>query len=134
MLVLQDGGEVLLQKRPAVGVWSGLWCFPEIEAADDPARVAKRLYGCEVAGIERLGLLRHSFTHFTLDIEPVVARVRRTTPHAAQPGVVWLALQEALGAAVPVPVRKLLRALDGDSGPADEPALFEELVEDLQAR
>jgi hypothetical protein len=34
-------------------------------------------------------------------------------PRAAQPGVVWLPIAEAIGAAVPVPVRKLLRALAG---------------------
>jgi A/G-specific adenine glycosylase len=132
MLVLRRGDDVLLQKRPAVGVWSGLWCFPEIEAGDDPARVAMRLYGCEVAGVERLGLLRHGFTHFTLDIEPVVARVRRATPHAAQPGVVWLTMEEAIGAAVPVPVRKLLRELAG-AALSDQPALFEDRAQELGA-
>jgi A/G-specific adenine glycosylase len=110
MLVLRREGDVLLQKRPAVGVWSRLWCFPEIGSADDPARVARRLYGCEVANVERLGVLRHGFTHFTLDIEPIVGRVKRVAPRAAQPGVLWIPLEEAIGAAVPVPVRKLLRA------------------------
>jgi A/G-specific adenine glycosylase len=133
MLVLRRDGDVLLQKRPAVGVWSGLWCFPEIGAADDPARVARRLYGCEIEGVERLGPMRHGFTHFTLDIDPVVVRVRRVAPRAAQPGVLWMPLEEAIGAAVPVPVRKLLRALAG-SALADQPALFEEAVEDLEAR
>ncbi len=116
MLVLRrKGGDVLLQKRPAVGVWSGLWCFPEIGSTDDPARVARRLYGCEVASVERLGPLRHGFTHFTLDIEPIVGRVKRVAPRAAQPGVLWLPLEVAIGAAVPVPVRKLLRALGADA-------------------
>jgi A/G-specific adenine glycosylase len=134
MLVLRRGGDVLLQKRPAVGVWAGLWCFPELGSDDDPERVTKRLFGCEVAGIERLGLLRHGFTHFTLDIEPVVVRVKRLAPRAAQPGVLWMPLEEAAGAAVPVPVRKLLRALGGGSTAPDQPALFEELVQDLEAR
>jgi len=134
MLVLRRAGDVLLQKRPAVGVWSGLWCFPELGSDDDPVQVAKRLYGCEVAGIEPLGSLRHGFTHFTLDIEPIVARVMRVAPRAAQPGVLWMPLEEAIGAAVPVPVRKLLRALGGGSAAADQPALFEELVQDLEAR
>jgi A/G-specific adenine glycosylase len=133
MLVLRCDGDVMLQKRPAVGVWSGLWCFPEIGSGDDPARLARRHYGCEVAGVERLGRLRHGFTHFTLDIEPIVARVRRVTARAAQPGVVWLPVEEAIGAAVPVPVRKLLRALAG-SALADQAALFKEAVEDFQAR
>jgi A/G-specific adenine glycosylase len=134
MLLLRRGNDILLQKRPGVGVWSGLWCFPEIGPDEDPARVAKRLYGCEVASVERLGLLRHGFTHFTLDIEPVVVRVGRVAPRAAQPGVLWLPLGEAIGAAVPVPVRKLLRVLAKGSALADQPALFEELIEDLETR
>jgi A/G-specific adenine glycosylase len=134
MLVLRRASDVMLQKRPPVGVWGGLWCFPEIEAGDDPARAAKRRYGCEVAGIERLGLLRHGFTHFTLDIEPLVCRVRRLAPRVAQPGVLWMSLEDAIGAAVPAPVRKLLRLLAAGSALAHQPALFEELVEDLEAR
>jgi len=130
MLVLRRGDDVLLHKRPAVGVWGGLWCFPEIGAGDDPAQVAARTYGCEIAPVERLGLLRHGFTHFTLDIAPVVGRVLRVVPRAAQPGVLWMPLEDAAGAAVPVPVRKLLRALGG-SAPADQPAALQEAVEDL---
>jgi A/G-specific adenine glycosylase len=125
---------VLLQKRPAVGVWSGLWCFPELGAEDDPVRVARRLYGCEVAAVERLGTLRHGFTHFTLDIEPVIARVKRLAPRAAQPGVLWMPLDEAIGAAVPVPVRKLLRAMGGGSTLVGQPALFEERIHGLGVR
>jgi A/G-specific adenine glycosylase len=134
MLVLCHGDDVLLQKRPAVGVWSGLWCFPELEGDDDPARVATRLYGCQVGGIERLGVLRHGFTHFTLDIEPIVARVRRLAPRAAQPGVLWMPLEEAIGAAVPVPVRKLLRMLGGTADPPGQSALFQAYVHDVEGR
>jgi A/G-specific adenine glycosylase len=134
MLVLRHGGDVLLQKRPAVGVWGGLWCFPELGSEDDPARVAKRLYGCEVAGVERLGLLRHGFTHFTLDIEPVVVRVKRLAPRVAQPGVVWMPLGDAIGAAVPVPVRKLLRALGASTVAARQRALFDGCGPNAEAR
>ena len=46
-------------------------------------------------------------------ITPLLAVVRRIVPRAAQRGVVWLPIAVAIGAAVPVPVRKLLRALAG---------------------
>jgi A/G-specific adenine glycosylase len=133
MLVLRRGDDVLLQKRPAVGVWSGLWSFPELGAEDDPAEVARRTYGCEVAAFERLAALRHGFTHFTLDIDPVVGRVKRIAPRAAQPGVLWVPLDEAIGAAVPVPVRKLLRALGGGAAASSQPALFADRGPDLEA-
>jgi A/G-specific adenine glycosylase len=131
MLVLRHGGEVLLEKRPSVGVWGGLWSFPEVGRGDDPVAASARRYGCEVSRLTRLGGLRHGFTHFTLEITPLLATVRRLRPRAAQPGVVWLPIEEALGAAVPVPVRKLLAALDRSGAAAHQPALFEEAVEDL---
>jgi A/G-specific adenine glycosylase len=129
MLVLRHGDEVMLEKRPSVGIWGGLWSFPELAAGEDAAAVGARRYRCETRRIERLGVLRHGFTHFALQITPLVAEVRRQ-PRAAQPGVVWLPIAEALGAAVPVPVRKLLRAL-APSAASDQAALFEEAVEDL---
>ena len=130
MLVLRHGDEVMLEKRPSVGVWGGLWSFPELARGEDAGALSARRYGCETRRVERLGVLRHGFTHFTLHITPLVAEVRRVDPRAAQPGVVWLPIAEAIGAAVPVPVRKLLRALHG-SAAADQPALFQEAVEDL---
>jgi A/G-specific adenine glycosylase len=131
MLVLRREGEVLLQRRPPVGVWSGLWCFPELGPGEDPSRVAKRAYGCEVARLERLGPLRHGFTHFTLDIEPILARVKHVAPRAAQPGVLWIPIEDAIDAAVPVPVRKLLRALTASApGPSRQTALFGDETQD----
>ena len=131
MLVLRHGDEVMLEKRPSVGVWGGLWSFPELARGEDAARLERAALRLrDAAAVERLGVLRHGFTHFTLHITPLVADVRRVAPRAAQPGVVWLPIAEAIGAAVPVPVRKLLRALGG-SAAADQPALFQEAVEDL---
>jgi A/G-specific adenine glycosylase len=130
MLILRHGDDVMLEKRPSVGVWGGLWSFPELASGGDAAALSARRYGCETGPIERLGVLRHGFTHFTLHITPLVAEVRRIAPRAAQPGIVWLPIAEALGAAVPVPVRRLLRALGG-SAAADQPTLFQEAVEDL---
>ena len=130
MLVLRHRNDVLLEKRPSVGVWGGLWSLPEIARDGDPVAMSAQRYGCEVARVEALGALRHGFTHFMLQITPVVGTVRRVSPRAAQPGVVWLPIDEALGAALPAPVRKLLRGL-ASAAAADQPALFEEAVEDL---
>ena len=49
-----------------------------------------------------------TFAHFKLSItpQPVVAHAKHT--HAAEPGVAWLSVEDALGAAIPKPVRTLL--------------------------
>ncbi|HLU77828.1 MAG TPA: A/G-specific adenine glycosylase [Burkholderiales bacterium] len=130
MAIYLHAGEVLLQKRPAVGIWGGLWCFPEAVDEEEVRRAGDRLYGCEVARTERLAVLKHSFTHFHLHITPVCAEVKRRLPRAAQPGVMWLRIEDALGGALPTPVKKILRALGGSTR-GKQAALFEEAVEDL---
>lgn len=108
MLLLVHEGEVLLEKRPPAGLWGGLWSLPEIPVgADARAHCAARL-GCDVGSAIALEPLRHGFTHFRLDIRPVRFEVRRVRPRAAQRGTTWLAFEDAMRAAVPAPVKKLL--------------------------
>jgi A/G-specific adenine glycosylase len=111
MLLLMHAGEILLERRPPAGIWGGLWSFPEMPVGGKiPAHCAAHL-GCDVEAPLALEPVRHGFTHFTLDIRPYRCEVLRLRPRAAQPGTVWLALEEARDAAVPAPVKKLLLRL-----------------------
>jgi A/G-specific adenine glycosylase len=110
MAVLVSQGEVLLEKRPAPGVWGGLWCFPEVSHAKLAEECAAR-FGVRVDQVERLAELRHGFTHFRLRIQPMLAHVVRA-PAMEEPGTVWLVPSEARGAAIPVPVRRILAGLE----------------------
>jgi len=111
MLLLLREGEVLLEKRPPVGLWGGLWCFPEIPPRTDPREYCNHRFGAKLASAKRQPLLVHGFTHFTLNITPVVCHVAGASPCVSEPGQVWLAPDDAVRAAVPAPVRKLLAAL-----------------------
>jgi A/G-specific adenine glycosylase len=88
-LVLRSNGRVLLERRPSKGVWAGLWSFPE----------QRRAQGKELPTIE------HGFTHFRLRIRPFLVE-RRLNAEGR-----WWRIDEALGAAVPAPVRRLLETL-----------------------
>jgi A/G-specific adenine glycosylase len=90
------GGEVLLERRPGAGLWGGLWTFPE-------ARLPATPRGRKLAPLE------HGFTHFRLRAQPWLCPMRGSAPRAA--GRLWLDMTEATGAAVPAPVRRLLRSL-----------------------
>ena len=111
MLVLTRGGEVLLEKRPPAGIWGGMWCLPEAAHKADIAATCLKRFGARVIEIETLPRIAHGFTHFKLDIRPLRLRVSALVPNAAEPGVVWLPLEEARGAAIPAPVRKILSGL-----------------------
>lgn len=77
-LLRNTTGEVLLQKRPPAGIWGGLWSFPECPAGADFQAWCQRTFGCRVLAVERWDAVRHTFTHFHLDITPVIAQVEFT--------------------------------------------------------
>jgi A/G-specific adenine glycosylase len=114
MLVLRDGGSVLLERRPPAGIWGGLWSLPE---AADEALLIERARALGAAGVpERLAPLTHTFTHFRLDIEPRIAELGIDAMHGAQmrdESSVWVPLAKIDAYGVPAPVRKLLDALKG---------------------
>jgi A/G-specific adenine glycosylase len=115
MLLLVRDGEVLLEKRPPSGIWGGLWSLPEL-AEDARVRMHCRArYGCSIAAPQPLVPLAHGFTHFKLQIQPLLCQVEQLAPAAREPGQIWLTLQDAHGAAIPVPVRKLIERLLGAS-------------------
>ena len=113
MLVLERAGEVLLEKRPPTGIWGGLWSLPEIPIGSDARTYCATQFGCEIAGIEELARLRHGFTHFTLDIQAYRCEVIRVVPQARETCPIWIEVEEAMTAAVPTPVKRLLAKLSG---------------------
>ena len=113
MLILQRNREVLLEKRPAPGIWGGLWSFPEIAALGDAASALRTRFGAEVMSEGALPDMRHGFTHYALTITPALLRVTQLEPRAHSPGHVWLTPADAINAAVPAPVRAILRQLNG---------------------
>jgi A/G-specific adenine glycosylase len=112
MLILVSGKEVLLERRPPAGIWGGLWCFPEISTDDDAPQIAVRRFAAGGVLVAGLSVIEHSFTHFNLTIHPRVIEVSRKESRAAEPGAMWMNVEDALQAAIPKPVKTILQALD----------------------
>jgi len=109
-LLLMHGNDILLEKRPGSGIWGGLWCPPQF--ADEAA--AKEWFvrnGMEATAGERLKRFTHIFTHFKLYVTPLRVELAHKPQRGAQTGRVWLDMTEALGAAIPTPVRCLLQEM-----------------------
>jgi A/G-specific adenine glycosylase len=111
MLVFLNNREVLLEKRPQTGIWGGLWSLPEIDMFEIASEVAQSRFGIEVEAEEPLALINHAFTHFKLAITPQPLQVVRQTLRAQTPNMIWLPIDEAISAAIPTPVRKILTLL-----------------------
>lgn len=108
MLLVMLGNEVLLEKRPSSGIWGGLWSLPEIALQEDAQHVARQRFGLEVHFLSALPSLVHAFTHFTLTITPQPLQAVHRPSQAMEPGLIWLDIEDAAGAALPAPVKKLL--------------------------
>ena len=117
MLVLMSHGELLLEKRPPAGIWGGLWCFPEVDVrlgGEDGLGIEREClarFGLRIGAPQRLRDIDHGFTHFRLRITPLLASAQRISG-AGEPGSLWLTPTDARGAAIPVPVRKIIDLIE----------------------
>lgn len=110
-LLLLNGTEILLEKRPGSGIWGGLWCPPQIDDGKGVLADYVQRNGIEVS--ERIDLeeFTHTFTHFKLHITPVVLHVPHKPSRVQQTGSEWMGMEAALQSAIPTPVRKILTQL-----------------------
>ncbi|WP_430460420.1 A/G-specific adenine glycosylase [Thalassolituus sp. LLYu03] len=72
LMVRNPDGQYLLLQRPQQGIWGGLWSFPEAEDAGSAERwLTQTLPGVHWRS-EWLTAFRHTFSHYHLDIQPLV--------------------------------------------------------------
>ena len=114
MVVLRDrSGRVLLERRAPTGIWAGLWSLPE--AADEAsarADVANRHASSAPDRFTQLPQFSHVFTHFRLDVQPVVLDVEPVARRAADDDAHrWLLPADAAALGLPAPVRRLIATL-----------------------
>ena len=109
VLLLTHAGALLLEKRPPVGIWGGLWSLPELPLDDDIAAHCRARFGTEVLMQDALPPVEHAFTHFRLTLHPQRVAVRWWPARLEAPGQAWLLPADAVDAALPAPIRRLLR-------------------------
>ncbi len=114
MLLLRDNaGRILLERRPPTGVWAQLWSLPE---ADDFAsarlRVAREHARRTTIKLRRLPPFVHLFSHYRLDVTPLAGEVQRARRGADAPDRRWLHPREAAQLGLPAPVRRLIEDLE----------------------
>jgi A/G-specific adenine glycosylase len=143
-------GRVLLTRRPQRGVWGGLWCLPEFDAAADASAFAVRmlsgvgvqrvreaaplaLAGSPASAAARaspgspalpvpLPQIRHAFTHFDLTITPLYLECEGPAGVMEAPDAVWYNPGEPQAVGLPAPVRSLLDRLNGAAAESGRPA------------
>lgn len=78
VIAVDEHGAVLLERRPPLGIWGGLWTFPQFDERDGAQHHAADLG--EISGQARaLGAYRHAFTHFDLTLHPIIVRAHSSS-------------------------------------------------------
>jgi A/G-specific adenine glycosylase len=111
LLARRSDGAVLLERRPDHGIWGGLWCLPEFRN-DEDARAfgaTRLLHSAFEAGSRPV--LRHAFTHFELEISPLLARCEGFAGVQDAPPSLWFDPARPADVGLPAPVIELLARL-----------------------
>lgn len=113
LLVLMKQNMILLEKRPATGIWGGLWCLPEMPVSKNAIEYCMQNFEMKVKPLAQMQAFDHTFTHFKLRIYPQPLQVVSCSVAIGSKGQdrgesIWMTPDDALNAAIPSPVRKLL--------------------------
>ncbi|WP_413700372.1 A/G-specific adenine glycosylase [Psychromonas sp. KJ10-10] len=113
MLVLSENGQAIqLKQRPPVGIWGGLWCFPEFENKEIALAHLKDLNITDYKA-EELNTFRHTFSHFHFDITPLLIEVKQQQPSQVMEdsGSLWYNVQHPQKIGLAATTKKILNAV-----------------------
>ncbi|WP_093247400.1 A/G-specific adenine glycosylase [Variovorax sp. EL159] len=101
LLARDEAGRVWLEKRPAKGIWAGLYCPPVFDSRED---LLAALLPSAQHGAHDLPPFVHVLTHKDLHLHPVQLQGHQPQGEAAR----WVDAEEWGRLGLPAPVRKLL--------------------------
>lgn len=110
---------VYLVRRPARGLWGGLWSPPDFESAEAALTWAAGRFSRQGSPVAEAPFL-HRFTHFDLAISPLVVGVRDTTS-VEEADALWYNLVHPPSVGLAAPVATLMRRLSTAPPPLPVP-------------
>lgn len=103
-VLLDPERRMLLERRPPIGLWGGLWCFPTSAEPGALAAECARL-GVEIRQLrEAAAPIRHRFSHFEWLLTPVPVEVWRGV-QVEDSDRAWYSVTECKSLGLPSPVR-----------------------------
>jgi len=112
LVLMSQKNEVLLSRRPAKGVWSGMWSLPEVTRQDEAEPFVTMYSSNGGTGNIALPEFQHTFSHYHLMIKPYLWRELQAKHKIAESDDTrWLPLSEMPSVGLPAPVKKLLESL-----------------------
>ena len=106
-----EAGAVLLRRRPERGLLGGMMELPSTpwREAPWPAEAARVEAPLEDGWTALPGLVRHTFTHFHLELEVWAGRANGAVPETGEAEARWVPLDGLADEALPSVMRKIVR-------------------------
>jgi len=112
LMLVNAHQEVLLERRPPSGIWGGLLGFPELDPSQSAEKWCNQQLGLKVSQQQPWDVLRHTFSHFHLEITPVVLNTRRNSHRIMEDDRwIWYKDDNKLQIGLAAPVKHLLTRL-----------------------
>ncbi len=121
MLIPVINGQTYMEKRPNSGIWGGLHCFLEF-ADKDQAQQYVAQQGWQGRAHE-LESFTHIFSHFQLNINPMVVQLDKVPAALADGGLLDYDLEDEPQVGLAAPTKKLLKQLKRHLADASTSAL-----------
>ena len=115
LLIAETGSDesmaVLVERRPAAGLWGGLWSPPQFESEFAALDWVRREIGEPERGSQHLSPIHHAFTHFDLRLNPLRVKCRPSPQVHDGDDRLWYRLQDPPRVGLPQPILKLFERL-----------------------
>ena len=112
-LIIKKGRAVLLLKRPSKGIWGGLWSLPEIANQQDTKALrayCRDQFQTKTPRFKPLPAFRHTFSHYHLDIFPVIVETEVCAIMEASQQI-WYNLSRPKNLGLPKPIQTIIAGL-----------------------
>jgi A/G-specific adenine glycosylase len=114
MLIPFYQGSVLLHKRPASGIWGGLWGFVEAQEDKLAQAIDELMMHSDASAYQQVELssFRHTFSHFHLEISPILLHLQQAPQLQVKEDVsLWFDIRQASKVGLAAPTVRILKTL-----------------------
>lgn len=115
-LIIRKDNQVILYRRPSKGIWGGLFCLPELSGLPDEKKIndyIRERFNLSAKNHITLPYFRHTFTHYHLDIFPIVIVLKKNPAKLiATDREIWYNLDQPESIGLPKPIQTILRSLE----------------------
>src|SRR5690606_2769636 len=111
LLLMDDDGRVLMQRRPPAGIWASLWSLPEADSREAARDWFDAHASSPQDAADTLDAIAHGFTHYRLTIQPL--RWQGATLRAGvgdNDALRWVSHGALSSLGIPAPIRTLIDA------------------------